>query len=191
LLDGKQGIDPVRYTAETSVYSPPALGRPVYDRHVFGSGGVIAVVLATGDDLDIFIPLVVVILFPLLWYGVSLLLAKLSGWDKLADRYKRDDSVPASGIKMFHLRSGFVGSVNYKSCLSIGISDHGLMLAVFFPFRIGHPPLCIPWHEFSRVSERRGMLYSTTIAAVGRPTIVQLTLPGWVRSYMLALGKMN
>ena len=35
----------------------------------------------------------------------------------------------------------------YGSCLNVGVTDRGLMLWVFFLFRVGHPPLLIPWED--------------------------------------------
>jgi len=37
--------------------------------------------------------------------------------------------------------------MGYNNCLTIGGSPDGFYLAIFFLFRIGHPPMFIPWRE--------------------------------------------
>jgi hypothetical protein len=36
---------------------------------------------------------------------------------------------------------------HYSSVIRLVAADDALYLSVLFPFRIGHPPLCIPWTE--------------------------------------------
>jgi hypothetical protein len=36
---------------------------------------------------------------------------------------------------------------DYTNIIQIFAEADALYLSVFFPFRIGHPPLCIPWKE--------------------------------------------
>ncbi|MDD5409604.1 MAG: hypothetical protein PHC71_05905 [Candidatus Omnitrophica bacterium] len=37
--------------------------------------------------------------------------------------------------------------MGYRNCLTIGVSPEGFYLAILFLFRIGHPPMFIPWKE--------------------------------------------
>jgi len=37
--------------------------------------------------------------------------------------------------------------VNYSSVIRLIAADDALYLSVLFLFRVGHPPLCIPWKE--------------------------------------------
>lgn len=39
--------------------------------------------------------------------------------------------------------------MEYNNCLTIGSSSQGLYLAVLFFFRVGHPPLLVPWQDIS------------------------------------------
>ncbi len=43
--------------------------------------------------------------------------------------------------------------IGYNHCLTIGADPRGLYLSIFFPFRIAHPPLFIPWQDISLVSK--------------------------------------
>jgi hypothetical protein len=38
---------------------------------------------------------------------------------------------------------------NYGNCLIVCANPDGVHLSVFFPFRIGHPPLFVPWPDVS------------------------------------------
>lgn len=121
-----------------------------------------------------------VALLPLLWCFLTWLLARMSGWSQLAKRF------PATAIhgESARLRSGRIGSVSYHSCLSFRVNEDGLRISVALPLRVGHSPMFIPWTAFHRVRED-GRLYSQKIrVSVGRPTIAQVTLPGWVRYRM-------
>jgi hypothetical protein len=39
--------------------------------------------------------------------------------------------------------------MSYNNCVTIGANVSGLYLALFFPFRAGHPPLFIRWDEIT------------------------------------------
>jgi hypothetical protein len=80
-----------------------------------------------------------------LWLLVSLVISFIGGWFSLARRFRCQ--APFAGSR-YSGQSGWMrGLANYRSCLVIGANPSGLYLAVFFPFRIAHPPLFIPWSE--------------------------------------------
>lgn len=90
-------------------------------------------------------------LFPVffvgMWLFVSFLVSAMSGWRALADPYLAKS--PFSG-RRFRLRSAqFGGYVNYGGCLTLGSGPTGLYLAVLAPFRMGHPPLLVPWSDIA------------------------------------------
>jgi hypothetical protein len=47
---------------------------------------------------------------------------------------------------------------NYGNCVRVGVNQSGLHLSVGFLFRIGHPPLFIPWSDIS-MKEKRGLFF--------------------------------
>ena len=47
---------------------------------------------------------------------------------------------------------------NYGNCLILAVNSDGIYLSVFFLFRIGHPPLFIPWPDVS-MRERRFLFF--------------------------------
>jgi hypothetical protein len=43
------------------------------------------------------------------------------------------------------MTGGPLGVAAYHSCVTVGLSEKGIMLALWAPFRLFHPPLLIPW----------------------------------------------
>src|SRR6266481_326550 len=91
-------------------------------------------------------PTILIVLFPFLfmgmWCAVCMQLATKGGWRRLAE------SFPARRLpsgRHFFMQGGRVGQVAYGGSLNIYSSPEGLYLSVLLPFRLGHPPLLIPW----------------------------------------------
>lgn len=82
--------------------------------------------------------------FPLFWIAICWVIALLGEWHALARTYVSE--APFEGVT-FHMRSGRLGFSNYNGVLNVGINHHGMRLAVFPLFRVGHPPLFIPWQH--------------------------------------------
>ncbi|MGI9471498.1 MAG: hypothetical protein ACR2NZ_08205 [Rubripirellula sp.] len=125
---------------------------------------------------------------PLMWCFLSWLMSSLSGWSRLAREYRdcgqRSEASASGNIETARLRTGRMGVINYHSILTFRACDDGLSIGTALPFRLGHPPLFIPWTEFHHVSEDP-ILYSHRVkASIGNPTIVRMTLPGWVKYRM-------
>jgi len=119
------------------------------------------------------------IFFVSLWLTVVFLLTKLSGWDKLAERY--GDRQPFQG-KIFHFYSGYVGLVRYKGTINIGINLVGLYLNPSVLFRLNYPPILIPWHEINGCVEKKFLLMKYCIFNVGYPKITTIKLPSKIFS---------
>lgn len=94
------------------------------------------------------------------WGRVVLLyllgLAFVSGWAKLAGHFRAAGAPPG---QLLYMQSGQLNSTRYNNILSISITPQGLYLKVFPLFRLGHPPLLIPWSAFS--PKRRSKLCPT------------------------------
>jgi len=75
---------------------------------------------------------------------------------------------------------------NYKSCLTIGADSAGLYLSPLFFFRIGHPPLCIPWTEISFRGRRKILFIEFVELEFGReeqiPFLIRAGLADQIRS---------
>ncbi len=78
-----------------------------------------------------------------LWGGISLLLAWIGGWASLAKVYRAADTF--SGNRWWCQSARMQRFVNYNNSLVIGANKRGLYLSIVFIFRMGHPPLFVPW----------------------------------------------
>ena len=89
-----------------------------------------------------------------IWVLAMGLLAMLSGWKRLAARYRC--STPLPGTK-WRIRTGAMRlymKTNYGNCLRVTVSDKGLGLWIVWLFQMGHPPLLIPWSEIVASQDR-------------------------------------
>jgi hypothetical protein len=94
------------------------------------------------------------IYFVTLWCFVSYLISFLSGWFTLSMHFKKD-SEPYGETKTagpFFYAVYFRLMTHYSSVVRIIAAEDAFYLSVLILFRIGHPPLRIPWDEiqFSR-----------------------------------------
>ncbi|MCB9076221.1 MAG: hypothetical protein H6631_01365 [Anaerolineaceae bacterium] len=99
-----------------------------------------------------FIPCLFPFVFIPMWCAVVFLLAVIGGWSRLAPYYQARS--PFEG-KKWGFRSGRMGMTNYNGVLTIGVNDYGLYLAVFPLFRVGHPPLFIPWYDITTSKSKK------------------------------------
>lgn len=82
-----------------------------------------------------------------LWLAVNYVISLLSGWSELARVYRFSGKF--EGVR-WKFQSGQMRlMMNIRNALTVGASDGGLYLAMFFPFRLGKPPLLIPWADIS------------------------------------------
>ena len=119
-------------------------------------------------------PLMCAVVFPFFWVASSLFFSHLGGWAQLAARY-RDNRLESGPT--YYFRTGSVGAINYRSCLVLRVCETGLGLSVIFPFRIGHPPLFIPWVEFHSAKVAWLLFIPVIEAYVGLPVVASVRLP--------------
>jgi len=82
-----------------------------------------------------------------LWVGVSLLMSLIGGWAFLRRRFRLSGTFKG---KRWSYQSGQMRFIaGYRNCLTLGANDEGLYMATSLLFRIGHPPLLIPWSQIT------------------------------------------
>jgi hypothetical protein len=104
--------------------------------------------------------------FVLLWMFISWLISVFGGWGRLAPFYRV--ATPPFG-RGFIGQTGFVGRSRYRNSLDIHVAPEGLYLAVAPIFRMGHPPLLIPWRALGPTTPQRWRNIELLEAPVSAP----------------------
>jgi len=101
----------------------------------------------------------------------------LSGWHLLSNRFRASSEYLGTTI--------FLGRLPFEVCmrywtdygniLQIALEDDMVHLSVFFPFRIGHVPLCIPWNEVA-LSRTKRLWRSYVVLKLGRQEQIPLRI---------------
>ena len=121
--------------------------------------------------------------FVAFWCAICALIARLSGWATLAQRYRFSDTFHG---RKWRFRSAIFGSSgSYGGVLTVGADSQGLYLAVMPLFRVGHPPLFIPWQDVGKIvsedvrnSTHRWYRSSDTPLELGSEHLVRVTFQG-------------
>lgn len=89
----------------------------------------------------------------------------MTGWHRLAERFSLEGDFPAERWR-FKSATARYGS-NYNNCLTIAANPMGFYMAMLLGFRVGHPPLFIPWTEIA-ISRKRVLFWNIVQFRIGR-----------------------
>lgn len=121
-------------------------------------------------------PLVFVPFFIALGCAAIFSIALFSGWRKLAERFRLRSSF--TGVS-WGLQSAYMRwASHYGNCLNVGADSAGLKLSVVFLFRVGHPPLFIPWSEISVVRRSSFLFFRRVRLELGREEQIPFVIGG-------------
>lgn len=85
--------------------------------------------------------------FPVVWLLSMWLTAQLSGWARLAELYRLSGEFDG---RIWEWQTGYMRFYcHYGNVLIAGADSQGLYLSLFKLFRVGHPPLFIPWRDIT------------------------------------------
>ena len=120
---------------------------------------------------ELFIPFALV---PAVWAGLCVVIASVSGWSRLAERFQADRE-PIEGAR-FGWQFLRIGWCDYNGCLTIRVSSEGIYLTVW-PIFVGHVPLLIPWSELRVLKEQRTRWLANAQLEVSSPPIAKIHIP--------------
>jgi hypothetical protein len=114
------------------------------------------------------------IFFVILWCTICLVLSRASGWALLARRFRADSRFLGQtwGWQSARMRA----LSNYNHCLTIGSDVSGLYMSIMFLFRLGSPPLLIPWIEVTLWRRRKILFFRFVELRLGSEEQVPLLL---------------
>ncbi|MBX7207718.1 MAG: hypothetical protein K1X78_05385 [Verrucomicrobiaceae bacterium] len=116
-----------------------------------------------------------VVFFPALWCGIVWIMSRAGGWNRLAARYPAGTRAPEGEEcrRVF----GMVGMARYKGILKLHFARDGFFMEVMPIFKIGHPPLFIPWAEVVDRKPFQLLWFRTVRLTIGSPAAGTITLP--------------
>lgn len=93
--------------------------------------------------------LVSAVIFIAFWCAICCLISLMTGWFSLGRRFKRQSEpygeTKTAGPFFYTVYMRWWG--HYSSIIRLTAASDALYASMLFPFRIGHPPLRIPWSE--------------------------------------------
>lgn len=90
------------------------------------------------------------------WIAIGLFLSFAGGWRALSQIYRATEAI--RGERLYLKSAAMRWGVAYRSCLNFGVDVHGLFVSIFPLFRIGCPPLFIPWSDIACTRQRTWLL---------------------------------
>ena len=130
-----------------------------------------------------------VLIFIFCWIALSILIAQLSGWARLARHYR--DDAPLDGVRFRFQSAGMRYGTNYSGCLTVGVNRKGFYLAVWFLFRFGHPPLVVPWRDITMTEHKRFFIQQVVLRFDRCPNIPFIISKSLVDRITKARGDAN
>lgn len=118
-----------------------------------------------------------VVIFPLFWIFVVWLISLFSGWRALAQQYPA--TMPPQG-KTYGGQTAIVGWSRYRNVMTLITNPVGIYIKPMWIFGAGHPPLFIPWSEFSNPSPTVHRWAPLTRMDVGHPKLTTIALPPYI-----------
>ncbi|HEX8711116.1 MAG TPA: hypothetical protein VF730_04525 [Terracidiphilus sp.] len=118
------------------------------------------------------------IFFVSLWCLTCFVISLFSGWLALSRRFRKDSEplgeTRAAGPFFYTVYMRFWG--NYNNVIRLVATDDALYVSVLFLFRLGHPPLRIPWSEITFGRTRR-FFRSYIVLTLGLQERIPMRIP--------------
>jgi hypothetical protein len=120
-------------------------------------------------------PYIFPIFFVAFWVFVCFIIGLVSGWRLLSKRFSCPKGLFHGQTWSFR-RARMRLLANYGNCLNFGADESGLYMSIFPIFRVGHPPLLIPWSEITVVPGETGLVFKQRNLRLGRQEAVSLRI---------------
>ena len=122
--------------------------------------------------------LIIVIIFIAFWCAIGYFVSFLTGWLALARRFKKQSEpygeIRSAGPFFYTVYMRFWG--HYSSVIRLTAASDALYVSILFPFRIGHPPLRIPWDEI-RFGRTKFFFRTFVVLTLGNQEKIPLRIP--------------
>ncbi|QNI36694.1 hypothetical protein [Edaphobacter albus] len=140
-----------------------------------------------------YVPLLALFCFVAFWCVANFGVSRISGWHTLAKRFTATSEPYGEfrSVGPWFLTVYFRGSwLKYGSIVRLRAAHDALYLSILLPFRIGHPPLCIPWNEIS-FSETTQFFMRFVVLTLGEQERVSMRISVKAAEKLDLLNRMN
>jgi hypothetical protein len=120
------------------------------------------------EHFEIIIPILILLFFIGLWILILKMLAVMSGWTILAERFYYPATFDG---RYYRFQSAWLNKVNFRSSLEMGMNIMGLYLIPLILFRLFHKPLFIPWEEITAEPCKRYLIQVYRLRFKSSPAI--------------------
>ena len=137
--------------------------------------------LSSGTEtalIVLFILIVFPIFFTALWVSVTLIMSFVGGWGRVGKRYAAAGP-PPHGRALKHV-TGMFGLTRYKHVLTVITTDDGLYIENRKVFRLGHPPLFIPFSAIHGARKQTLFFWEYVAFDIDNPPMAGVRLPSKV-----------
>lgn len=90
------------------------------------------------------------------------------GWRRLSKQF--ESTLPVAGVVFKH-QTVQVGAVVYKGCVTIGVADEGMYVAIW------RQTALVPWSEFKAIGQVTLYWKKIPSVTIGNPAIASMTIP--------------
>lgn len=117
--------------------------------------------------------------FVAVWGFASFVIAVVSGWFALSGRFRWESnpSSPAKSAGPFFYTVYMRFACHYSSVIRVTAAEDALYLSVLILFRIGHPPLRIPWNEIRMRRAKYLWLWPVVLLTLGNEEQIPMRIP--------------
>jgi hypothetical protein len=126
------------------------------------------------DWVDRHFALVFPLYFVGLWIFVNSIIALIGGWRLLARRFRMQGSYDGQKWPLQSARMRW--TAHYNGVLTVGANRTGLFIAPLILFRVGHPPLFVPWVEIVAVRKTIFFFFNFVELRLGRSEEIPFTI---------------
>jgi hypothetical protein len=133
---------------------------------------------ANSIDSNLATSICLVVGFAALWCALCYFISFVTGWLALARRFKKQSEpygeIRSAGPFFYSVYMRFWG--HYSSVIRLTAASDALYVSILFPFRIGHPPLRIPWDEI-RFGRTKFFFRTFVVLTLGNQEKIPLRIP--------------
>jgi len=98
-----------------------------------------------------------------IWILVPFIIVRVGGWSLLAKVYLAQGSDTLDGERWRFQSIQMRWATNYNNCVTVRTNALGLGFSVLSLFRLGHPPLLIPWSDITVHKVKRSRFFPSLI----------------------------